>query len=84
MSDNTTTYSLSWLRRFIDESYYETLKSVVHKRHKLIEPKCGCYGKRLYNKVKHRTEIGLLEQEIDSIIRGLTEEELIELDLKYA
>jgi len=41
---------------------------LVYRRHKLIEPKCGCLGKRIYNKVKNKKLILELEQQIDEFI----------------
>lgn len=52
--------------------FYNELKELVYKRHKLIEPPCGCYGKRLYNKLKNKTAIKSYEDQIQILTSGTT------------
>lgn len=65
-------YSLEWLKDLSCMDYQE-VKELVHKRHKLIYPACGCIGKILYNKVKHRTSINKIELKIESLVNGTSD-----------
>jgi len=65
-------YSLAWLKDWssTDYDFYEEVKELVYKRHKLIEPPCGCYGRRVYNKIKHKAAIKIIEDEISILTTG--------------
>ena len=59
-------YSIEWLNQ--TDKTNDELRVLVYRRHKLIEPKCGCYGKRIYNKLKNKNLIKELEEQIDEFI----------------
>jgi len=60
-------YSVDWLNQ-TEFKGNKDLRVLVYRRHKLIEPKCGCYGKRIYNKIKYKKLILELEDQIDEFI----------------
>lgn len=65
-------YSIEWINNWQSKDYdfYDEVRELVYKRHKLIEPQCGCYGKRVYNKLKNKTAIKAYEQQIQIMISG--------------
>ena len=58
---------MEWLNQ-TDQKNNIDLRDLVYRRHKLTVPKCGCYGKKIYMKVKNRVVIKDLEEQIDEII----------------
>lgn len=67
-------YSIEWINDWqsTDYVFYQEVRELVYKRHKLIEPPCGCYGKRLYNKLKNKTAIQNIEAQIQVLTSGTT------------